>query len=129
MVTGCWHGLFLGKILRGNRHLRNGCCWLVGVDGKLVEVLPPQAASRLATISNVKAFIQPRRLTMECMLNILETPLLFLGTHKATNLDTVDMTNVVDACSTSVAQSIEGGSLEVSLHQLTSHLSFHLLHG
>jgi hypothetical protein len=103
--------------------------WLVGVDGELVEVLPPQAASRLATISNMRALIQPRRLTMECMLNILETPLLFLGTHKATNLDTVDMTHVVDACFTSTAQSIEGGSLKVSLHQLTSHLSFHLLHG
>jgi len=54
--------------------------WLVEVDGELVEVLAPQAASRLATISNMKALPQSRRLTMECMLNILETPLLFLGT-------------------------------------------------
>ncbi len=45
----------------------------------------------------------------------------------AHNLHTVDMTHVVHACITSTAQSIEGGSLEVTLHQLASHLSLHLL--
>ena len=47
----------------------------------------------------------------------------------AHNLHTVDLTHVVYACFTSTAQSIEGGSLEVTLHQLASHLSFHLLPG
>jgi hypothetical protein len=47
----------------------------------------------------------------------------------AHNLHTVDVTHVVYACFTSTAQSIEGGSGEVTLHQLASHLSFHLLPG
>jgi hypothetical protein len=44
-------------------------------------------------------------------------------------LHTVDMTHVVHACFTSPAQSIEGGSGEVTLHQMACHLSFHLLPG
>ncbi len=45
----------------------------------------------------------------------------------AHNLHTLDVTHVVHACITSPAQSIEGGSLEVTLHQLASHLSLHWL--
>src|SRR5215472_954398 len=45
------------------------------------------------------------------------------------NVPTLDVTHVMYACFTSAAQSIEGGSLEVTLHQLASHLSLHLLQG
>ncbi len=37
------------------------------------------------------------------------------------------MTHALHACFTSTAQSIEGGSGEVTLHQMASHLSLHLL--
>jgi len=47
----------------------------------------------------------------------------------AHNLHTVDVTHVVYACFTSTAQSIEGGSLEVTLHQMACHLSLHFLYG
>ena len=46
---------------------------------------------------------------------------------QAHTLHTLDVIRVVYVCFTSPAQSIEGASLEVTLHQLASHLSLHLL--
>ena len=71
-------------------------------------------------------------LLLENVVCVLRTSAAAPPMPKATNahnLHTVDMTHVVHTCITSPAQSIEGGALEVTLHQLASRLSFHLLPG